>query len=145
MNKGLIALLIVVSMVLGGIVGIYAISQEDYDSRPAFTPPEILRSNLAEVILRMISLNLGHISSFPFLDRPNPRSIKDGFDLLVELGAIVRNGKDVFLTEKGRIMARMPLDPKISRMMPTSMYTMRTALVKSCPLILPNIAGSLER
>ena len=91
-------------------------SQEDYDARPEFTDPEILRSNLAEVILRMISLRLGHIASFPFLDRPNPRSIKDGFDLLVELGAVVRKNGGVSLTEKGRIMAKMPIDPKISRM-----------------------------
>jgi ATP-dependent helicase HrpA len=91
-------------------------SKEGYESRPPFTTPEILRSNLAEVILRMIFLNLGDIASFPFVDRPNRRSIKDGFDLLVELGAIVRNGKVYSLTEKGRIMARMPMDPRISRM-----------------------------
>ena len=91
-------------------------SEEDYDARPEFTDPEILSSNLAEVTLRMISLRLGHIASFPFLDRPNPRSIKDGFDLLVELGAIVRKNGGVSLTEKGRIMAKMPIDPKISRM-----------------------------
>ena len=91
-------------------------SQEDYDARPEFTDPEILRSNLAEVTLRMISLRLGHIASFPFLDRPNPRSIKDGFDLLVELEAVVRKNGGVSLTDKGRIMAKMPIDPKISRM-----------------------------
>lgn len=91
-------------------------SKEGYESRPPFTTPEILRSNLAEVILRMIFLSLGDIASFPFVDRPNRRSIKDGFDLLVELGAIVRNGKVYTLTERGRIMARMPMDPKISRM-----------------------------
>ena len=91
-------------------------SKEDYDSRPEFTEPEILRSNLAEVILRMISLKLGDIGAFPFLDNPNPRSIKDGFDLLVELGAVVRSDGTVFLTDKGRLMARMPVDPKISRM-----------------------------
>ena len=91
-------------------------SQEDYDTRPEFTDPEILRSNLAEVTLRMISLRLGHIASFPFLDRPNPRSIKDGFDLLAELGAVVRKNGGVSLTEKGRIMAKMPIGPKISRM-----------------------------
>jgi ATP-dependent helicase HrpA len=92
-------------------------TQEDYDSRPVFTPPEILRSNLAEVILRMLFLKLGNINSFPFVDRPNQRSIKDGFDLLVELGAIVKDGREFSLTENGRIMARMPMDPKISRML----------------------------
>ena len=91
-------------------------SEEDYDSRPEFTEPEILRSNLAEVILRMISLKLGNIGTFPFLDSPNPGSIKDGFDLLVELGAVVKKKGSAFLTDKGRLMARMPVDPKISRM-----------------------------
>ncbi|MBW2063717.1 MAG: ATP-dependent RNA helicase HrpA [Deltaproteobacteria bacterium] len=90
--------------------------QEEYDSRPAFTEPEILRSNLAEVILRMIHLNLGDISSFPFLDKPSPRRIKDGFDLLSELGAVRKEGDRVLLTDTGRLMARMPMDPKISRM-----------------------------
>jgi ATP-dependent helicase HrpA len=91
--------------------------EEDYESRPAFTPPEILRSSLAEVILRMIFLNLGDPASFPFLDKPKARSIKDGYDLLLELGAIARQGPDHVLTEKGRLMARMPLDPRISRML----------------------------
>lgn len=92
-------------------------SEENYQSRPAFTPAEILRSNLAEVILRMVHLKLGDPASFPFLDQPSPKSIKDGFDLLDELGAVVRKGRDYKLTEKGRVMARMPLDPRISRMM----------------------------
>jgi ATP-dependent helicase HrpA len=91
-------------------------SQEDYEARPEFTLPEILRSNLAEVILRMIFLNLGDVASFPFIEKPHPKSIKDGFDLLTELGAVLKKGKDVSLTERGRVMARMPLDPKISRM-----------------------------
>ena len=91
-------------------------SEEDYESRPEFTDPEILRANLAEVILRMISLKLGDISAFPFLDRPNPRSVKDGFDLLVELGALIRKKGGAVLTPKGRMMAKMPIDPKISRM-----------------------------
>ncbi|MEJ2025604.1 MAG: helicase-related protein, partial [Deltaproteobacteria bacterium] len=91
--------------------------EEDYLARPEFTPPEIIRSNLAEIILRMISLKLGDVTVFPFLDRPSQRSIGDGFNLLVELGAIVRNGKEVSLTRRGRMMAKMPLDPRISRMM----------------------------
>ncbi len=91
-------------------------SEEDYASRQEFTDPEILRSNLAEVILRMMSLKLGSIDAFPFLDRPNPRSVKDGFDLLMELGAIHRKNGRPTLTQRGRMMARMPIDPKISRM-----------------------------
>jgi ATP-dependent helicase HrpA len=92
-------------------------SREDYEERPQFTPPEILRSSLAEVILRMIDLKMGDPLSFPFIDPPNPRSVKDGFDLLKELGAIEDSGEEPLLTEKGRLMARMPLDPRISRMM----------------------------
>jgi len=99
----------------GTCIRLYA--EEDYESRPEFTEPEILRSNLAEVILRMISLKLGNIGAFPFLDSPHPRNIKDGFDLLVELGAVKRKNGTVFLTDKGRLMARMPVDPKISRML----------------------------
>ena len=91
-------------------------SEEDYESRHEFTDPEILRSNLAEVILRMISLKLGKITAFPFLDKPHPTSVKDGFDLLVELGALVRKRGAPVLTPRGRMMARMPIDPKISRM-----------------------------
>ena len=97
--------------------------EEDYGNRPRFTPPEILRSNLAEVILRMIALRLGDIAAFPFIDRPADKNIQDGFNLLDELGAIVRkpSGKggkpSVGLTERGRMMARLPVDPRLSRML----------------------------
>ncbi|GBC60441.1 RNA polymerase subunit sigma-70 [Desulfonema ishimotonii] len=96
--------------------------EEDYENRPRFTPPEILRSNLAEVILRMIALRLGDVRAFPFIDRPADKNIQDGFRLLDELGAIVRkNGRDgtsrLLLTERGKTMARLPLDPRISRML----------------------------
>jgi ATP-dependent helicase HrpA len=91
-------------------------TEEDYLARPAFTPPEIMRSNLAEVILRMIDLRLGHPADFPFVDRPHHKHIKDGYDTLLELGAIDRKGQEFVLTDKGRIMARVPLDPRISRM-----------------------------
>jgi len=92
-------------------------SQEDYESRIQYTPPEIVRSNLAEVILRMIYLKLGHPSIFPFVDRPHPKNIKDGFDTLVEVGAIEHHKNEYALTENGRKMARMPLDPRISRIL----------------------------
>ena len=91
--------------------------QEDYESRAKFTPPEIMRSNLAEVILRMISLNLGHPSQFPFVDRPHPKNIADGYNTLLELGAITRQDRNYILTGRGRQMARMPLDPRISRLL----------------------------
>ncbi|MDA8164160.1 MAG: ATP-dependent RNA helicase HrpA, partial [Desulfobacteraceae bacterium] len=88
-------------------------SEEDYNNRPEYTLPEILRSNLAEVILRMISLRLGDPAEFPFIDPPSSRAIRDGYSLLRELGAIDAADR---LTERGRIMARLPLDPRISRM-----------------------------
>ena len=100
-------------------------SEEDFHNRPLFTLPEILRANLAEVILRMIALKFGDISDFPFVDRPDPKSVKDGFDLLVELGAIAlmpkpeaTGGKPGYkLTKTGRLMAKIPVDPRLSRML----------------------------
>jgi ATP-dependent helicase HrpA len=91
-------------------------SEDGYESRPEFTSPEILRSNLAEVILKMLSLRVSNVASFPFLDAPRPKSVKDGLDLLLELGAIEKQAKTFALTARGKIMARMPLDPQISRM-----------------------------
>ena len=96
----------------------------DYEGRPLFTEPEIIRSNLAEVILRMLSLNLGDISSFPFIDPPLPKNMRDGVDILKELGSIEPAKKDTdaddvkqyALTARGRMMARLPIDPRISRM-----------------------------
>lgn len=96
--------------------------EDDFGARPFFTSPEILRSNLAEVILRMISLNLGDVATFPFIDPPAPKSIKDGFDTLLELSAIrekkTKKGKKSYqLTPIGRIMSRLPIDPKLSRIL----------------------------
>jgi ATP-dependent helicase HrpA len=92
-------------------------SEDDYGERADFTPPEIQRSNLAEVILRMIALRLGHPRQFPFVDRPAAAAVKDGFETLLELGAIREEEGGHILTEKGRRMARMPLDPRLSRML----------------------------
>jgi ATP-dependent helicase HrpA len=98
-------------------------TEEDYLGRPLYTSPEILRANLAGVILRMLSLGLGNIDSFPFIDRPAPKSVQDGIDILLELGAIEREENESRrktdpwrLTERGRIMARLPIDPRIARM-----------------------------
>ncbi len=100
----------------GVCIRLYA--EEDYEDRPLYTPPEILRSNLAEVILRMLALSIGDIASFPFIDPPDPKNIRDGFEVLRELGAIGpdEKGKGFQLTERGRLMGRMPIDPRISRM-----------------------------
>jgi ATP-dependent helicase HrpA len=92
-------------------------SQDDYECRPRFTPPEILRSNLAEVILRMLYLRLGDPGDFPFVDRPQPKSVADGFETLHELGAATGVGRSAELTPLGRRMAPIPLDPKVSRML----------------------------
>ncbi len=96
-------------------------SREDYESRNFFTPPEVLRSNLAEVILRMLALRIEDPAAFPFVDPPAPKNIRGGYDILEELGAIEREddsaGANRYrLTTRGRRMARLPLDPRISRM-----------------------------
>ena len=89
-------------------------SEEDFNSRTEFTDPEIIRSNLAAVILRMASLNLGDVAAFPFLEMPDSRYINDGFQVLLELGAVnEHNG----LTRLGEQMARLPIDPKIARIL----------------------------
>ncbi|MBU9767304.1 ATP-dependent RNA helicase HrpA [Mycobacterium sp. TNTM28] len=88
-------------------------SEEDFESRPRYTDPEILRTNLAAVILQMAALQLGDIAEFPFLDPPDSRSIRDGVQLLQELGAFDTKGA---LTDIGRRLARLPLDPRVGRM-----------------------------
>ena len=89
-------------------------SEEDYLSRPLFTEPEILRTNLAGVILKMIALKLTDIERFPFLDPPDSRYIKDGMMLLERLGAIDSNQ---IITEIGRHLSNIPIEPKLGRML----------------------------
>jgi ATP-dependent helicase HrpA len=89
-------------------------SEEEFDKRPPFTDPEVLRSSLASVILRAKSLGLGNVEEFPFLDPPSPRAIADGYGLLAELGAVDEEKK---LTQTGREIARLPLDPRVARML----------------------------
>ncbi|HYT46906.1 MAG TPA: ATP-dependent RNA helicase HrpA, partial [Burkholderiales bacterium] len=89
-------------------------SEEDFARRPAFTDPELLRSSLAAVILRAKSLGLGSVEEFPFLDPPGPRAIADGYALLAELGAVDDKNE---LTETGKELARLPLDPRLARML----------------------------
>jgi ATP-dependent helicase HrpA len=88
-------------------------AEDDFNKRPVHADPEIMRSSLAGVILRMKSLHLGDVEEFPFLDRPLPRMIADGYQLLNELGAV---DDDKQLTAVGRELAKLPLDPKIGRM-----------------------------
>ena len=89
-------------------------SEEDFEKRPAFPDPELLRSSLASVILRAKSLSLGNVEEFPFLDPPAPRAIADGYALLTELGAVDERNE---LTQLGGELARLPLDPRVGRML----------------------------
>jgi ATP-dependent helicase HrpA len=87
-------------------------SEEDFESRPEFTEPEILRTNLASVILQMAAIGLGDVPAFPFIDPPDARNIADGLTLLAELNAF----HDGRITGLGRKLARLPVDPRIGRM-----------------------------
>ena len=88
-------------------------AETDFLQRPAFTDPEILRSSLAAVILRMMSLRLGKVEDFPFIEKPPSKAISDGWDLLAELGAVDAEQR---LTQAGRELAKLPLDPRLGRM-----------------------------
>lgn len=88
-------------------------SEQDFDGRPEFTEPEILRSSLASVILRMAALRLGDIAEFPFIEAPSSRLITDGYQLLQELGAVDSQRR---ITEIGLQLAKLPLDPRVGRM-----------------------------
>src|SRR6201999_3440609 len=87
-------------------------SEENFEARPEFTEPEILRTNLASVILQMTSLGLGDLAKFPFIDPPDRRNIADGVKLLEELGALDARR----LTPLGRQLAQLPVDPRLGRM-----------------------------
>lgn len=99
-------------------------SEEDFNSRPEFTDPEILRTNLASVILQMTALGLNNIEAFPFVDAPDKRHIQDGIKLLEELGAfeMVRTklGEKRQLTAVGRQLAQLPVDPRLAKMLLTA-------------------------
>ena len=95
-------------------VAIRLYAEDDFNTRSEYTDPEILRSNLAAVILRMVSLQLGDVTAFPFLQAPEQRYINDGFQVLLELGAVDDNNR---LTKLGEQMAKLPVDPKIARML----------------------------
>ncbi|MGH9005066.1 MAG: oligonucleotide/oligosaccharide-binding fold domain-containing protein, partial [Acidimicrobiia bacterium] len=95
----------------GICIRLYA--EDDYDARPLFTEPEILRTNLASVVLRMAALGLGDVESFPFVDPPDAHAIRDAVALLVELGAMTG---ERHLTPLGRRLARLPVDPRFGRM-----------------------------
>ena len=98
-------------------------SEEDYESREPYTPPEVLRSSLAGVILAMLDLRLGDIESFPFIDPPKPAMVREGLKELLELGAIRRigergaEGRGIGLTKTGLKLAQIPVEPRLARML----------------------------
>lgn len=94
-------------------VAIRLYDEDDYNARPQYTDPEILRSSLAHVILRMKALRIGDVEDFPFLEAPTPRMITDGYQLLAELGAVDAQKQ---LTPVGWQLAKFPIDPRIARM-----------------------------
>ncbi len=98
---------------LGPGVCVRLYTEQDYLDRPQFTDPEIVRANLASVILQMESLRLGAVDRFPFLDPPNPQAVRDGYETLHELGAMDEKRQ---LQPIGRDLARLPIDPRIGRM-----------------------------
>ncbi|MFC7942926.1 ATP-dependent RNA helicase HrpA [Microbacterium oxydans] len=100
-------------------IAIRLYSEDDYDRRPEYTEPEILRTSLASVILQMLSLGFGDITAFPFLTPPDSRGVKAAFDLLTELGAVEASRRDgsPHLTRIGREISRMPIDPRFARML----------------------------
>lgn len=99
----------------GVVIRLY--SEEDFKSRPEFTDPEILRTNLAAVILQAATLGISDLAKFPFIQAPDPKGIKDGLGLLNELGALKASAEGVELTNLGRQLAQLPIEPRFGRML----------------------------
>lgn len=112
-------------------------SEQDFATRPRYTDPEILRTNLAAVLLQMAALQLGDIDEFPFLDPPDRRSVRDGVQLLAELGAFDQHGA---ITDLGRRLARLPVDPRLGRMILQAQTEgcVREMLVLAAALTIPD-------
>ena len=112
--------------------------EKDFNGRPRFTEPEILRSSLAGVILRMMSLHLGDVADFPFLEAPRPKAIADGFQLLTELGAV---HEDNSLTPIGKTLAKLPLDPRVARMILAAreLHSLREVLIIASALSVQDV------
>lgn len=112
-------------------------SEQDFATRPRYTEPEILRTNLAAVLLQMAALQLGDIEEFPFLDPPDRRTVRDGVQLLAELGAFDQHGA---ITDLGRRLARLPVDPRLGRMILQAQTEgcVREMLVLAAALTIPD-------
>lgn len=119
----------------GVCIRLYA--EEDFAARPRYTDPEILRTNLAAVLLQMAALQLGDVELFPFLDPPDRRSVRDGVQLLQELGAFDAGGA---ITELGHRLARLPVDPRLGRMIlqAATEGCVREVLVIAAALTIPD-------
>lgn len=104
---------------LGPGIAVRLYDEDDYDGRPEFTDPEILRTNLASVMLQMAAIGLGPLEDFPFIDSPDTRTVNDGMSTLRELGAVGDGhvGTRQWLTNEGRTLARLPIDPRLGRML----------------------------
>ncbi|MDH4307453.1 MAG: ATP-dependent RNA helicase HrpA [Acidimicrobiia bacterium] len=102
---------------LGPGICVRLYSEADFEARPEFTEPEILRTNLASVLLKMAALDLGSIDAFPFLDPPDRRAVRQGILLLEELGATTGRRERIELTALGRRMAVFPIDPRLARVL----------------------------
>jgi ATP-dependent helicase HrpA len=98
-------------------IAIRLYAEDDFEARPEFTEPEILRTSLASVILQMLSLGFGDVTQFPFLTPPDSRGVKAALELLTELRAVSRGGETPRLTKIGREIARLPIDPRFARML----------------------------
>lgn len=118
-------------------IAIRLYAEEDFAGRDAFTEPEILRTSLAAVILQMLALGFGEIQEFPFLTKPDSRGVKAAFDLLIELGAV----KDSRLTDLGRELSRLPIDPRFARMLIEARRTgvLRDVLAIVAGLSIPDV------
>ena len=112
-------------------------SEQDFDGRPRYTDPEILRTNLAAVILQMAALQLGDVADFPFIDPPDRRSINDGIAVLQELGAFDDAGH---ITDLGRRLAQLPVDPRLGRMIleADTQGCLREVLIIAAALAIPD-------
>ncbi len=99
-------------------IAIRLYAEDDFESRPEFTLPEIQRTNLASVILQLTSLNLGDVYDFPYLEAPDTGMIRDGYKLLYELGAVTKaKGDNIKITQVGRQLSNLPIDPRLGRML----------------------------
>jgi len=117
-------------------IAIRLYSEDDFEKRPEFTEPEVLRTSLASVVLQMLSLGFGDIAEFPFLTPPDSRGVKAALDLLTEIGAVtIASGAQPRLTRIGRDISRMPMDPRFARMLVEAARTGVTAQV------MPIVAG----